>query len=171
MKSLWMGVLSVLCSAGIAAAGEPGPSRAEAAAAFDRLKTLAGTWQSDTKDMGKARVEYELVAGGSALIERFSAEKMGQPMITLFHMDGDALRLTHYCMAGNQPTMVARTIGKDGTIAFQFAGAGNLKSANAGHMHDATFRLIDDGRFASRWTFYENGQPKFTEDNEYTRIQ
>jgi len=171
MKSLWMCVLAVLCSAGIAAAGEPGSSRSDAAAAFDRLKTLAGAWQSDTKDMGKARVEYEVVAGGSALIERFTAEKMGQPMITLFHMDGDTLRLTHYCMAGNQPTMVARTIGRDGTIAFEFAGAGNLKSPNAGHMHDATFRLIDAGRFASRWTFYENDKPKFTEDNEYTRIQ
>ena len=59
----------------------------------------------------------------------------------------------------------------DRTIAFEFAGAGNLKGPNAGHMHDATFRLIDAGRFASRWTFYENDKPKFTEDNEYTRIQ
>jgi len=31
----------------------------------------------------------------------------GKPveMTTLYYLDGDQVKLTHYCMAGNQPTM------------------------------------------------------------------
>src|SRR5713226_971817 len=73
--------------------------RSNDATAFARLKTLVGEWEADTK-MGKAHVSYELIAGGTAL-------KM-PAMLTVYHLDGERLLLTHYCMAGNQPRMQAR---------------------------------------------------------------
>src|SRR5579872_2208685 len=85
-----------------AADSKSGPTT-NAAAAFARLQTLVGDWEADT-DMGKARLHYELIAGGTALVERFSAEKMPS-MLTVFHFNGDRLMLTHYCEAGNQPRM------------------------------------------------------------------
>jgi hypothetical protein len=63
--------------------------------------------------------------------------------ITMFHLDGERLILTHYCDAGNQPRMAA-TISSDGkTIVFDFLEATNLLSSQAGHMQRVTFNFID----------------------------
>ena len=143
--------------------------RSTDAAAFARLKTLVGEWEADTR-MGKAHVSYELIAGGTALVERETAEKM-PAMLTVYHLDGDRLLLTHYCMAGNQPRMQARSFNPEsGELEFQFLDATNL-TAGAGHMHDARFRLIDNNHFSSEWDFYENGQRKFAESAQYTRVR
>jgi hypothetical protein len=81
------------------------------------------------------------------------------------------LVLTHYCMAGNQPHMVAeRFNASTGDLEFRFAGASNL-SPGAGHMHDVTLRLISNDRFDARWDFVQDGKPKFSEDLQYTRIR
>src|SRR5215475_1793397 len=113
----------------------------DAAAAFSHLKSLAGEWEADTQ-MGKVHVSYELVAGGTALLERESGDKM-PVMLTLFHIDGDRLLLTHYCMAGNQPRMQAKRFDPAiGEIEFQFLDGTNL-TPGAGHMHNARFRLGD----------------------------
>jgi hypothetical protein len=140
----------------------------DAAAAFSRLKSLAGDWEADTK-MGKVHIRYELVAGGTALLERESGENM-PVMLTLFHVDGDRLLLTHYCMAGNQPRMQAKRFDPAaGEIEFQFLDATNL-TPGAGHMHNASYRTVDDRHFQSEWQFYENGKLKSTEKFEYTRV-
>jgi len=144
-------------------------SKLDAAAAFSRLKALVGEWEGGTK-MGKAHVTYELVAGGSALLERESAENM-PVMLTLFHVDGDRLLLTHYCMAGNQPRMQAKRFdGETGEVEFQFLDGTNLKPG-AGHMHNATYRVADDRHFQSEWQFYENGKLKMSENFQYTRVR
>ena len=51
----------------------------------------------------------------------------GSWVLTVFHLDGDRLILTHYCMAGNQPRMQATSYdAKKGEIRFQFLDATNL---------------------------------------------
>ena len=62
---------------------KPGASN-DAAAAFARLKTLVGEWQANT---GKARLTYELTGGGTALVERESADNV-PGMMTVYHLDG-----------------------------------------------------------------------------------
>jgi hypothetical protein len=149
---------------------KPDAARTDAAAAFARLKTLVGEWEADTPQ-GKARLTYELTGGGSALVERESEDKM-PGMMTVYHLDGARLILTHYCMAGNQPRMQARAFNPEsGELEFQFLDAGNLSNPNAGHMHNARFRLVDNNHLVSEWEFYENGQRKFTETAQYTRVQ
>ncbi len=149
---------------------KPDAARTDAAAAFARLKTLVGEWEADTPQ-GKARLTYELTGGGSALVERESEDKM-PGMMTVYHLDGARLILTHYCMAGNQPRMQARAINPDtGEIKFQFLDVTNLATPGAGHMHNATFRTIDDRHLDSEWQFYENGAPKMTESAHYTRVR
>lgn len=138
------------------------------AAAFARLKTLVGDWQAET-EMGKVQLSYEVIAGGTALVERETGEKMA-PMMTVYYLDGDRLLLTHYCMAGNQPRMQARGYNQEsGEIEFQFLDATNL-TAGAGHMHSAKFRIADHDHLNSDWEFYENGQRKFTETAHFTRV-
>jgi len=133
-------------------------------------KALAGTWQVNG-NMGKGQATYEVVANGSAVIERFTMDGMS-PMITAYHLDGDTLALTHYCMAGNQPSMVAKTIDPaTGEIVFDFASVSNLASPNDEYMHNARFKLVDNDHFTSAWTLYENVKPKFTEAAQYTRVK
>lgn len=142
----------------------------EGVAAFTRLKTLAGEWQADTKQ-GKAHITYELVAGGSALVERESVEGM-PPMLTTYYLDGGRLLLTHYCMAGNQPRMQEQRFDPaSGEIDFAFLDATNLANPAAGHMHNAKIHLIDQNHLASEWEFYQDGKLKLKEAAQYTRVQ
>ncbi len=133
-------------------------------AAFTRLKTLVGEWEADTK-MGKARLSYELIAADTALVEREDIGKM-HTMLTVYHLDGGRLLLTHYCMAGNQPRMEARSFNPE---------TGELDATNlpagAGHMHNATLHLVDKDHFSSSWEFYENGRLKSAEAAQYTRVR
>ena len=138
----------------------------DAAAAFNRLKALAGTWEAPVKD-GKITVTYEVLAGGTAVMEKDSMN-----MVTVYHLDGDRLMLTHYCMAGNQPRMQARRFdAQTGELDFQFLDATNLSSPSAGHMHNAKIRFVDDGHFKAAWQFYEKGEPKFAEEFLFTRVR
>lgn len=142
----------------------------DAKAAFDRLKTLVGEWQADTS-MGKVQVSYELVAGGTALLERESGERM-PVMITVYHLDGERLILTHYCVAGNQPRMQARSFDPAARLLrFEFLDATNLSNKDAGHMRNATIRFVSNDRFAADWEFYQDGQKKSTESFQYTRVR
>jgi hypothetical protein len=142
----------------------------EASAAFDLLKTLVGEWEGDTSN-GKAHLTYELVSGGTALVERESSDTM-PAMLTVYHLDGERLILTHYCMAGNQPRMQAKAFNaQTGEVDFRFLDATNLTSPNAGHMRNAKIRVIDKDHLTAEWQFYQDGKPKATETFKYTRIK
>jgi hypothetical protein len=152
------------------AAVHAGDGAIDAPAAFARLKSLAGEWQADTSK-GKARLTYELIAGGTSVVERETAENM-PAMMTVYHIDGNRLLLEHYCMAGNQPRMEARSFDPaTGELRFEFLNAANLSSKDAGHMHNAAFRFIDGEHLSTHWEFYEGGQRKFAENAEYTRVR
>jgi hypothetical protein len=166
MKSL-LSTLSLLCLAVQAAEVKPA---IDATAAWSRLKSLAGEWEADSS-MGKLRLSYELIAGGTALVERERGDNMPE-MLTVYHLDGQRLVLTHYCMAGNQPRMEARTFNPStGDLRFEFLDATNLRSPSAGHMHSVAMKLIDDRHFSSEWRFYEDGKPAKTEAAQYTRVR
>jgi hypothetical protein len=125
------------------------PDVPNAAAAFERMKGLVGTWEAVAGDGRKATVRSELVAAGSALLERYLDPKMpaGSERITLYHLDGERLLLTHYCVAKNQPQMrLTHYDPENGVLSFDFLEATNLPDPNAGHMHRARFRSA-----ASTW--------------------
>ncbi len=163
-------VVVALASAAWAADNKAPSSPAQLALA--KFKSLAGEWEGNGA-MGKSRTVFEVTAGGSVVIERFSNEEMGkdQEMITTYTVDGDRLLLTHYCVAGNQPRMAAKGIGTNGEVAFEFLDATGLAAAGAGHMHNASFRFLDNDRFSTDWRFVENGKTKFTEHTTFTRVR
>ena len=163
----------VLISMWTLAADSPKTAKSDAAAIFDRFKSLEGEWTSESAEMGTVRASYHLVGGGSALEERFSGDKVpGGEMVTLYHLNGDRLMLTHYCAAQNQPRMVAKRLNPaKGEVDFAFLDATNLASANAGHMHNAKYQFVDNDHFTSEWQFFENGKLKNTEVGHYTRVR
>src|SRR5262245_23817100 len=158
-------------SGGAAHAGLPD---VDAAAAFERLKSLQGTWEAKGTNGQKSTTTFELTAGGTVLIERFSNSAMpgGGQMLTAYHLDGSSLVLTHYCIAKNQPTLKAeRFDAKTGEIQFEFVRASNMANANAGHMHRAMYRMDDANHFTTSWEFFQDGKKTMTELEKYTRVR
>lgn len=170
MKKLFVLASLLLAAPAVYSAGSESAVPLDAKAAFDRLRSLVGTWEAKT-ETAKIRVTYELVGGGSALVERDTAENM-PPMETVYHLDGSRLMLTHYCMLGNQPRMQARAFNPaTGELKFEFLDVTNLASPGAAHMHNVALRFVDADRLASQWQLFENGRLKSTESFELTRVR
>jgi hypothetical protein len=137
--------------------------------AFERLAALAGSWEGRSSAGWTSRSEIEVIARGSVVLERTNFEAHpGETMLTLFHKDGPELLLTHYCVAGNQPRLVASSIAGD-ELHFTFRDATNLPEVAAGHMGEARFRLEGADAFSSQWSFKQNGQTSWMEEIRYRR--
>jgi len=140
------------------------------AAAFEKMKSLAGHWEGSTPGDGKLTADIEVTSGGNAVLERFQMIEGGKPMnmITMYYLDGDTLKLTHYCHAGNQPTMAATYDAAAGTLTFDFVGATNLKPDDL-HMHHALFKLVDANHLNETWTMYKDQKSAGAETMSLTR--
>ena len=144
--------------------------RSDAQLAFERLCALAGSWEGRSSQGWTARIEIEVIARGSAVLERSNFEAHpGETMLTLFHRDGEALALTHYCVAGNQPRLVASEI-EPARLHFAFRDATNLPSRDAGHMDECVLRFEAPDAFSSVWSFYQDGQTSWAEEIHYRRL-
>ena len=128
---------------------------------LEKMKKLAGTWvmaDKDGKPTDKVVSVIKVTAGGSAVHETIFP---GQPMemVSLYHLDGNDLIMTHYCMLGNQPRMKADPKPPSNQIVFRFAGGTNLDPAKDKHMHEATLTIVSDDRIEVNGTGWENGAP------------
>ena len=137
---------------------------------FEKLKTLAGEWSGKTKDGKPVRVSYKVVSDGSALMEMLSMGKGEGDMVTVYHLDGENLMLTHYCSAHNQPRMKAEPAsGEIKALDFVFLDATNLPSPDSGHMHRLVVTFQDKDHMTQEWTWRDKGKDAFTEAFQYER--
>ncbi len=166
-----MKVFAAIAALIFAVAIAPARAGSNGAAAFEQLKALVGHWETEKTNTNQATLDLEPTANGSALIERFQMQDNGKTveMITLYYLDGEKLKMTHYCMAGNQPTMRATYAPDTKTLTFDFENATNMKSPNDGHMHHAVYTFLDNNHFKTAWTFQKNQKDAFTEDVTYIR--
>jgi hypothetical protein len=155
----------------------------DAKAAFARIKTLAGTWKSETIDAPKAEhgdakdkkhnandpVTYKLTGAGSALVEtQFPGSD--HEMVSVYHLDGEDLRMTHYCAAGNQPRVkLDRANSKPDELIFVFDGGTNLNPEKDMHIHGVTITFHEDGKVTSAWEGYVGGKKAMTTTFMLTR--
>ena len=169
MKVLTL-VLSLFLSAALLFADEK-PKAPKSSPAFDKLKTLAGEWQAKTKDGQEVKTSYKLVSNGSALVETLEMGKKGEgTMVTVYHLDGNNLMMTHYCSANNQPRMKAQpAAGEIKSLAFSYVDATNLAPPDSGHMHKLVITFQDEKHMTQEWTWREYGKDAFTELFEYKR--
>jgi hypothetical protein len=144
-----------LALAGRAWAGENPPE----VAGFERLKALAGEWVA-TEDgpmtrKGELAARYAVSAGGSAVVETVFP---GSPheMVTVYHLDGSDVVLTHYCM-GNQPRMRARD-AKAERLDFAYDGGTNIDPGRDRHMHSARLEFLGRDEIRSEWTQHAAGK-------------
>jgi hypothetical protein len=166
---LTLAALSVALAAALSgAAQEMGKKEPKGHPGFEKMKSLAGTWQADTKGMGKVTVTYRVVAGGSTVMETI-APGTNHEMVTMYHMDDEDLVLTHYCVLGNQPRMKAQKDSKDGTLDFRCTGGSNMKCATDEHMHSAMFTFTDADHLTAEWGNMKGGKADHTMKFDYVR--
>lgn len=151
MKSLRIVMAVIIVSTAICAVAQSDAQRS-----FDKLKTLTGSWQGKASDGMAVQVSFRETSNGSALMSEISGH---EDMITMFHMDGDRLMMTHYCGVGNQPRMVGKMSPDGKSITFDFLDATNVLSSQPGHMEHLVINISDPNHHTENWEFGEqNGQ-------------
>jgi hypothetical protein len=125
---------------------------------FERLKALHGDWidaDGAFGEKGKVAVTYRVTGGGHTVVETFP---VGTPyeMVTVYHLEGDALVLTHYCNQNTQPRM--RSSGLQGTtLAFDYAGGTNI-GPQTSHMHSMRMEFLAADELRATWQNWKAGQ-------------
>jgi hypothetical protein len=136
--------------------------------AFDQLKSLVGHWEGSTPDGKKGEVSYELISNGSVVMERMHPGNEPD-MITMYSLEGDRILVTHYCTAGNQPTMqTSPSPAANGKLEFHFLRLAGAKSPDEGHMASLTVSMPDKNHLNQIWTFDDHGKA-MTENLTFTR--
>jgi hypothetical protein len=109
--------------------------------AFERLKSLVGTWETVEKGSKRPGVAtYTLTGGGKVLMEVMGG------MATAYHLDKGTLVLTHFCGAGNQPRMRVKTIENDGRhFVFEMYDITNHPNPDSYYSSALDVRFLEDG--------------------------
>ena len=67
---------------------------AEPGSIFEKFKALAGEWEGPGSDGKMVKVKYEIFSNGSAVVETLTEpEPEEHTMVTVYHMDGDDVRM------------------------------------------------------------------------------
>ena len=161
VRRTWIAGLVVLSLAAGTRADEAAAKATGTNPGLEKLKKLAGTWveaDKDGKPTDKVVSVVKVTAGGSAVQETlFPGEPM--EMVSVYHLDGPDLVMTHYCVLGNQPRMKADPNSPPNQIRWVFAGGTNLDPAKDPHMHAATLTFVDDDHIELAGEAWEGGKP------------
>jgi hypothetical protein len=157
MRSNAKSLAAVLISVGlgVAAIAADKPAPAPAPATFDKVKALAGDWTAKDDDGKPVDLNFNITSGGTAVLETVTMGAHG-PMVSVYHADGEAVMLTHYCAMGNQPRLRAK--GGDKELAFAFVDATNLPSPTSPHMHSMKLTIEDKDHITEEWMMSGGGK-------------
>ena len=137
-----------------------GSPAVEPKAAFERLKSLAGTWEGQAghgQPGQPATVTYRVASGGSVVEETLFPETPHE-MVSMYHLADGALVMTHYCAMANQPRM--RLDAKASTadrLVFAFDGGTNFDPARDTHVHSGVLEWKGDAVHAD-WAVWTGGK-------------
>lgn len=154
--------VSLLSLVGACASTKHSATASSAAKAqFEALKALEGDWSGTAEHGGPPMpldVSYRVTAAGS-VVEETLFRGTPHEMVTMYHLDGDRLMLTHYCSAGNQPRM-HETTGDPHALVFTFSDGTNLDASVDSHMHSGRIVFRSDGRVEEWWQGWSKGAPE-----------
>ncbi len=138
--------------------------------AYDKLKTLAGSWQGRVTalppqpgmgDGALTDISLRITSRGNAMVhEMKEAGTADDPArhdhpVTMFYLDSDRLLLTHYCDAGNRPRMSGKMSPDGKTVEFDFLDLSG--GTQYGHMDHAVFTFVDAYHHTEDWTYIMPG--------------
>ena len=81
-----------------------------------------------------------------------------EDMITMFHLDGERLLMTHYCSAGNQPRMVATASPGRKTFDFDSLDACWVPTPDGANMHRLVISVPDANHHTEEWFYDDHGK-------------
>ena len=175
-RALLILIVNLAIAATASAQNSPDPAefsaQPNASKLFARIKALAGKWSERSTKGWEGSTVVRVIARGSAVMmtNEFSDEP-GEGMATMFFVDKDKLAVTHFCEAGNQPTLVARGVSADGNrILFTLENATGLDTPGEGRMDKLILTLADGDRYSEQWTFSRDGRENWMEVIELRRV-
>jgi hypothetical protein len=129
--------------------------------ALEQIKKWAGEWveqDANGKPTDKVVSVIKVTAAGTAVQETLFPGT-DQEMITIYHLDGKDLLLTHFCALGNQPQLKLDPKSTTKELKFNFVGGTNLDPKKDMHMHEGSVKIIDDDHL--EWCFqgWNEGKP------------
>jgi hypothetical protein len=152
MRTAWAGVAIVGLIVSATWAG-PADKGIEPKAAFETLKGLAGEWKGEGQT-----VVYKVTANGSTVMETLFPGTAHE-MISMYHLDGDTLRMTHYCASGNQPrTKLDAKASSPEKLVFVFDGGTNFDPAKDAHMHEGRITIKSAKEIETEWDGFQGGK-------------
>ena len=137
--------------------------------AYKTMLSLEGTWVGESivvpvgtaKEEGtksKTTVTYKNIANGSSIMATF-LEGTPMEMVSRYHQDGpETLIHTHYCAAGNQPSMKFTPSKEAKLIDFKFTKGTNMDVTKDGHAHSGNLKIIDADNFETRSELWSEGK-------------
>lgn len=153
-----MKIFSVISLFAFLLCAPAGPAQSGPQRSFDILKGLAGKWRGKDTLGHPVEVSFRVTSKESAIVNEYVEPDQKEDMISMIHMDGNRVLLTHYCSAGNQPRMAASLSADGRTITFDFVDATNLPSLNAGHMRRLVITILDPDHHTEEWTYIDGGK-------------
>ncbi len=170
IASFFMLAFAVAAQAG----GEIIPLTDKSSPEFQRIKALEGKWVSRTDMFGKKNQKvytlYEVVSGGSAVLEKFAP---GTPMemVSVYYEDNGKLAMTNYCIMRNRPTLKLASSTAD-SISMDVKKIEGLKSKNDPSMGAMTLHFKDTHHFSATCKPRGKGMKKEKPHTmEYTRVK
>jgi len=128
--------------------------------AYQQMTKFAGEWKGtmQTADGSPVSVIYKVTSAGKAIMETLGPGSQHE-MVSMYHMDGPALVMTHYCSAGNQPHLRLNESKSSPTeFVFDFVGGTNLDAAKDSHIHGLVLKINSDDQMEAEWTSYKDGK-------------
>lgn len=123
---------------------------------FSAVTALEGRWVGEGSDGMALEHEFKVTSQGSAVREvMFPGGE--HEMTNMYSLDGNALAMTHYCAAGNQPRMRATAV-EAGSLRFAFDGVSDLKADDELYMGEMTLKLVNENEIVEHWKAFKNGE-------------
>jgi hypothetical protein len=153
----------LIATATVALAQDTGPkpaaAQSDAKTAFEKMKTLSGSWQGTIMNI-PINFTIRAVSSGTAILHEGDTSAAGPPKheITMFYLENDRLLATHYCDAGNRAHWEGKTSPDGKTIEFSFLEVAG--STRGGYLKDMGLTLTDADHHIVAFTFVmPDGKP------------
>jgi hypothetical protein len=152
--------LLALASVALAQGPQKAPAvQTDAQKAFEKMKTLAGSWKGTIRDIA-INFTIRAASSGTAILHEGNTDGGGPPKheITMFYVEGDRLLATHYCDGGNRSRLEGKMSPDGKTIEFSFLDVAG--STRGGYLKGLGFTMIDANHHIAELTFVmPDGKP------------
>jgi hypothetical protein len=162
-------VVALGCGTSVAQTVSLPAAQTDAQKAFEKLKTLVGTWQGTI--MGKSiNLTIRVTSSGNAILhEATSGSPPPDHEITTFYVDGDRLLATHYCDGGNRVRLEGKVSPDGKTLEFTFLDVAG--ATQTGYVKRTAFTIIDENKHLVELTFIMPNGKALEGRGEFERIK